>query len=108
MCQFIVYIVYGGGEECHPVSKGQGIACVLCRRAFRFNYCNRVQLLGQKSLAAPSGWFYLTPEVLWTCLAVFLDPSPIATMLAFKQMIERDRLLFTHEIVYLLEIYFWF
>lgn len=38
-------------------------------------------------------------EVLWTCLAVLLNPSPIATMLAFKQMIEQDKLLFTHEIV---------
>lgn len=32
---------------------------------------------------------------------MFLNPSPIATVLAFKKMIKRDKLLFTHVIVYL-------
>lgn len=59
-------------------------------------------------MAAPAGSFYFTLEVLWTCLALFLNPSPTALVLAFKQMIEQDKLLFTHVIVYSWEIYFWF
>lgn len=40
---------------------------------------------------------YLTVEVVY--LTGFLNPSPIATMIAFKQMIEQNKLLFMYHFI---------